>query len=460
MIDQFQAYINRYNLIAVGDKVILALSGGIDSMVLADLLLKTKVEFVAAHCNFHLRGDESNGDDWFVRKFAEKRGIQCFVNHFETERYAAKHGLSIEMAARDLRYGWFEQLRQQLGYDKIAVAHHADDQAETFFINLLRGAGLRGLKGMQPQNGVIIRPLLWASREQIRQYAVENHIVWREDHTNAESVYLRNKIRNQLLPVFDELHPEARQGLYKSLEHLFSENELYRELLKEKLSQIVEEQEALSVIARRNDEAIQKRKSYRVSLDCFAALAMTQREQLLFEWLRQYGFNPDQCHFIFEAMHTGVGNKYYSPTYQLVIGRNELQLSEIKSTSDEEIIIEVGQEEIASPIHLRFSRFNRTTDFVIDKSPDVALLDADKIQFPLSLRHWRHGDRFHPLGMKGSKLLSDFFVDQKFAEAQKQGVFLLVSADNEILWVVGHRIDDRFKITDTTKSIFVCRLES
>ena len=180
MLEQFKAYINRYNLITEGDKLILALSGGIDSMVLADLLLKSKVEFIAAHCNFHLRGHESDGDDWFVRKFAEKRGIQCFVKHFETEKYAANqhfetekyaanHGISIEMAARDLRYAWFEQLRKQLGYDKIAVAHHADDQAETFFINLLRGAGLNGLKGMKPQNGVIIRPLLWASREQIRK---------------------------------------------------------------------------------------------------------------------------------------------------------------------------------------------------------------------------------------------------------------------------------------------------
>ena len=441
MIDQFQAYINRYNLIAVGDKVILALSGGIDSMVLADLLLKTKVDFVAAHCNFHLRGDESDGDDWFVRKFAEKRGIQCFVKHFETERYAAKHGLSIEMAARDLRYGWFEQLRQQLGYDKIAVAHHADDQAETFFINLLRGAGLRGLKGMQPQNSVIIRPLLWASREQIRQYAVENHIVWREDHTNAETVYLRNKIRNQLLPVFDELHPEARRGLYKSLEHLSSENELYRELLKEKLSQIVKQEDGVQKFE--VPEPVEEPTSF----------------QLLFEWLRQYNFNTDQCHFIFEAMETGIGNKYYSPTHQLVIGRNELQLSEIKSVKDEEIRIEAGQEELTSPIHLCFSQFEKTGDFVIDKSPNVALLDANKIQFPLTLRHWRHGDRFHPLGMKGSKLLSDFFVDQKFTEAQKANVFLLVSDDDEVLWVVGHRIDDRYKVTSEKKSILRCEMK-
>ena len=456
MLEQFQAYINRYHLIAESDRLILALSGGIDSMVLADLLLKTKADFVVAHCNFHLRGEESDGDERFVREYAEKSGIQCYVKHFDTEQYAAEQGVSIEMAARDLRYAWFEELRQQLGYDKIAVAHHADDQAETFFINLLRGAGLRGLKGMQPRNGVIIRPLLWASREQIRQYAVENQIAWREDHTNAESVYLRNKIRNQLLPVFDELHPEARQGLYKSLEHLSSENQLYRELLKEKLSQIVDEQDAVSVIARRNDEAIQINKSFHVSLDCFAALAMTQREQLLFEWLRQYDFNTDQCHFIFDAMETGVGNKYYSPTHQLVIGRNELQLSEIKSVSNEEIQIKVGEEEINSPIHLHFFQVERTADFNIDKSSEVAQLDADKIQFPLTLRHWRHGDRFHPLGMKGSKLLSDFFVDQKFTEAQKANVFLLVSADNEILWVVGYRIDDRFKVTPETKSILLC----
>ena len=441
MLEQFAAYINRYNLIAEGDRLILALSGGIDSMVLADLLLKSKVQFVAAHCNFHLRGAESDGDEKFVHEFAEKNGIQCFVKHFDTEQYAAEQGISIEMAARDLRYAWFEELRQQLGYDKIAVAHHADDQTETFFINLLRGAGLRGLKGMQPQNGMIIRPMLWASREQIHQYAVENRITWREDHTNAESVYLRNKIRNQLLPVFDELHPEARQGLYKSLEHLSSENELYRALLQEKLNQIVE----------RNGE-IQ-------SISHSAFLIQHFSFQLLFEWLRQYNFNTDQCRFIYDAMETGIGNKYYSPTHQLVIGRNGLQLSEIKPGEDEVVQIEIGEKEILSPIHLRFSQFEKTADFIINKSPNIALLDADKIRFPLTLRHWHHGDRFHPLGMKGSKLLSDFFVDQKFTEWKKQNVWLLVSADNEIFWVVGYRIDDRYKVTKDTKCVFRCELK-
>ena len=440
MLDQFKAYINRYNLLAEGEKVILALSGGIDSMVLSDLLLKANVQFVAAHCNFHLRGEESDGDEKFVRDFCEKNGIQCFVKHFETEQYAVENGISIEMAARELRYAWFEELRQQLGYDKIAVAHHADDQAETFFINLLRGAGLRGLKGMLPQNGVTIRPLLWASREQIRQYAVENQIVWREDHTNAESVYLRNRIRNQLLPVFDELQPEARQGLYKSLEHLASENELYRELLNEKLSQIVVQEGKMQSFPTLNSQL------------------STLNFQLLFEWLRQFGFNTDQCRFIYEAIGTGIGNQYYSPTHRLVIGRNELQLSEIKEDGNKEVQVWMGEKELFSPLHLKFAQFGKFADFTIDKSSSVAQLDFDKLKFPLTLRHWRHGDRFHPLGMKGSKLLSDFFVDQKFTERQKTSVWLLASSDGDIVWVVGWRIDDRFKVTNATKNIFVCQL--
>ena len=445
MLEQFKAYINRYHLIAEGDKLILALSGGIDSMVLADLLLKTKVEFVAAHCNFHLRGEESDGDEKFVRDYAERNGIHCFVKHFDTEKYAEENGISIEMAARDLRYSWFEELRQQLGYDRIAVAHHADDQAETFFINLLRGAGLNGLKGMKPQNGVIIRPLLWASREQIRKYAVENQILWRDDHTNAESVYLRNKIRNQLLPAFDELHSDARQGLYKSLEHLSAENELYRTLLKEKLAQIVEQDGVVQRLP--YSKLVKTEVPEPVEGPTFSF-------QLLFEWLRQFGFNTDQCRFIYDAIGKGVGNQYFSATHCAVIGRDGLQLSDIKEKKDDEIQIEIGEEEIFSPVHLCFSKLEKTSDFVIDKSPEVAQLDFDTLKFPLTLRHWRHGDRFHPLGMKGSKLLSDFFVDLKFTEYQKQIVWLMVSASGDILWVVGYRIDERFKVMDSTRMIF------
>ena len=242
-----------------------------------------------------------------------------------------------------------------------------------------------------------------------------------------------------MLPAFDELHAEARQGLYKSLEHLAAENELYRELLQEKLGQIIEYNGDIQ----------------RIPYSAF--LIQHSSFQLLFEWLRQYGFNTDQCHFIYDAHGSSVGNQYCSPTHCVVIGRNELQLSEIKTKTDDEIQIEVGEEEILSPVHLRFSRFEKNADFIIDKSSEVAQLDFDKIQFPLTLRHWHHGDRFHPLGMKGSKLLSDFFVDQKFTEWQKRNVWLLVSADGDILWVVGYRIDERYKVSISTKTIFLCK---
>ncbi|MBR6878626.1 MAG: tRNA lysidine(34) synthetase TilS [Bacteroidales bacterium] len=222
-------------------KLILALSGGIDSMVLADKLLKAKADFVVAHCNFHLRGEESDGDEQFVREYASQHGLMIYVKHFDTEDYAKVQGVSIEMAARELRYSWFEELRQQLNYDYIAVAHHADDQLETFFINLLRGAGIKGLKGMRPVNGHIIRPLLDLSRADIHQYAIENGLTWREDHTNAETQFLRNKIRHELLPIIDSISKEGRTSILKSIGHLSSENDLYRELLKEKLSQIVEQ---------------------------------------------------------------------------------------------------------------------------------------------------------------------------------------------------------------------------
>ena len=391
-------------------KIILALSGGIDSMVLADMLLQAKAEFVLAHCNFHLRGEESDGDEKFVRDYAERKGLTLYVKQFDTLNYAEEHKLSIEMAARELRYAWFEELRQQLNYDYIAVAHHADDQLETFFINLLRGAGIRGLKGMQHVNGHIIRPLLDISREEIRQYAIENGLTWREDHTNAETLYLRNKIRHELLPVIDGISKEGRNAILKSINHLASENELYRELLKERLSTA----------------------NFQRS---------TANFQLLFEWLRDYGFNEDQVHFIHEALKNGQpGTAFFSPTHRVTIERDGLELTSICKNND--ISIEISYQQIA-----------KDENYQIDPSPQVAQLDCDKLTFPLQLRKWQAGDRFHPLGMKGSKLLSDFFVDQKMTTCQKEECQVLTTAQDEIVWVVGRRIDDRFKVTDKTKTI-------
>ena len=394
-------------------KMILALSGGIDSMVLANLLLKAKAQFVLAHCNFHLRGEESDGDEQFVREFAERNGLTLYVKQFETEQYAAEHKLSIEMAARDLRYAWFEELRRELGYDNIAVAHHADDQLETFFINLFRGAGIRGLKGMQPINGNIIRPLLNTSREEIHQYAIENGIQWREDHTNAETQFLRNKIRHELLPVIDGISKEGRASILKSISHLASENELYRELVKEKLD---------SLRFARNDVS----------------------EQLLFEWLRDYGFNEDQVHFIHEAMNGQPGTSFFSPTHRVTVEREGLELTPICQQMD-------------APVELSYQQLPNDEHFKLDKSTEIAQLDYDKLSFPLKLRKWQPGDRFHPIGMKGSKLLSDFFVDQKMTTREKEECRVLTTANGEIVWVVGRRIDDRFKVTEKTKTVLIAK---
>ena len=427
-------------------KVILALSGGIDSMVLTDLLLKAKADFVVAHCNFHLRGEESDGDEQFVRVFAERNGLKLYVKQFDTTGYAKEHGVSIEMAARDLRYPWFEELRQQLGYDNIAVAHHADDQLETFFINLLRGAGLRGLKGMQPVNGHIIRPLLDFSREEIHQYAIENGIKWREDHTNAETLYLRNKIRHELLPVIDGISKEGRNSILKSINHLASENELYRELVMEKLSQMVAPlrganscvgSDATDLASLRDAEGL------RFSL---TSRLLPLTSHLLFEWLRDYGFNEDQVHFIHEAMNGQPGTTFFSPTHRVTIERDGLELTPLCQQAE-------------TTTDLTYEQLPNDENFTIDKSPLVAQLDYDKLAFPLRLRKWKEGDRFHPFGMKGSKLLSDFFVDQKMSTRQKEECHVLTTAEDEIVWVVGRRVDDRFKITDQTKTILIVRMK-
>lgn len=399
-------------------RIILALSGGIDSMVLADMLLKSKTDFVLAHCNFHLRGEESDGDEQFVREFAERNGLTLYVKQFDTMAYAKEHGVSIEMAARDLRYAWFEELRQQLGYDKIAVAHHADDQLETFFINLLRGAGIRGLKGMRPVNGNIIRPLLDESREEIHQYAIENGIKWREDHTNAETQFLRNKIRHELLPVIDSISKEGRASILKSINHLASENELYRELVDEKLFQIVKQ-----------DGEVQK-----------TSHLSPPTSQLLFEWLRDYGFNSDQVHFIYEAMNGQPGTSFFSPTHKVTIERDGVELTPICQHDN-------------TQVELVYEQHPNDDNFVIDKSPEVAQLDYDKLTFPLKLRIWQAGDRFYPLGMKGSRLLSDFMKDLKLTTRQKEECRVLTTAKDEIVWVVGRRVDERFKVTDKTKTI-------
>ena len=422
MLTKFQNYITEQHLINKGDRILVALSGGVDSMVLAELLRQCGYDITFAHCNFHLRGKESDGDEQFVREYAERVGVKLFVRQFDTLEYVETQKVSVEMAARELRYAWFNDMINASG-QLLALAHHADDQIETFFINLMRGSGIKGLKAMQPCIGLYIRPLLWASREEIKQFAIENGIQWREDSTNNDTVYLRNKIRHDLMPVFDSIKPEAREKILESVNHLASENQLYRELLKEKLSKIETVDGVLHSIPKRHFD-----------------------RQLLFEWLRPFGFSFSQCESILSSLDSEPGKEFYSTNYQLVIEKNTIDIFPIELTDN---LLTPGLSYSKLPV-----RTTHALSLLITDNPNIAQLDYDKLKFPLHVRHWWHGDRFHPLGLKGTKLVSDFFNDNGFTTFQKRNTQILTDAEGEIVWIVGYRIDDRFKITDKTKTIY------
>ena len=436
MLEQFRKYINDNHLINKGDRILVALSGGVDSMVLAELLRREGCDITFAHCNFHLRGAESDGDEQFVREYAERLGVKLFVKQFDTMEFVENQKVSVEMAARELRYAWFDELLNS-GFNKLALAHHADDQIETFFINLLRGSGIKGLKAIQPCNGMYIRPLLWASREEIKKFAIENDIQWREDSTNSDTVYLRNKIRHDLMPVFDSVKPDAREKILESVTHLAAENQLYRELLKEKISQI----ETINGELHSIDKS-----SLKQIVIPTEGRNLIQLKQLLFEYIRSFGFSFSQCESVFAALDGEPGKELYSNDYQLVVEKDSIEIFPIDLERTRHAL---SQQVAIQPVRTRHALFQLITD-----NPNIAQLDYDTLKLPLKTRFWQQGDRFRPLGMRGTKLVSDFFNDLNFTAFQKKTTPILVDSDDNIVWIVGYRIDDRFKITDKTKTIY------
>jgi tRNA(Ile)-lysidine synthase len=404
-----------------------------------------------------------------VTDFAKENNIPIYIKHFDTESYAKENSLSIEMAARELRYSWFKELKETHNFNKVALAHHGDDQIETFFINLLRGSGINGLKGMKPQNDFYIRPLLWSNRNEIENFAKENGIQWVEDYTNQETVYLRNKIRHNIIPVFDEMKNNARQSLNFSINCLSSENDLYRSLIDEKLSNIESVPEPVegTILGASTSSAT----AFPRSVENKYFLQDASGKQLLFEWVRRYGFNFNQAESMFEAMKNGKSGvmfyndnirqqDYRTTRLQASVQKDKIEIFEERE-GDEEIIIESQNLKISATHQLRFSTCVKDASFKLIKDPKVAAqFDMDKIAFPLKLRHWKKGDRFKPLGMNGSKLLSDFFNDLGFSEYQKRNVWIMEDFNGLILWVVGYRINDKVKILDSTKVIFQCDLES
>ena len=435
MLSTVQAYIAQHQLLWPGAPVIVGLSGGADSVALLHILTRLGYPCVAAHCNFHLRNDESDADADFAQQTAEALGLLFRRIDFDTADYAHQHGVSIEMAARTLRYEWFETLRRELGAEAIAVAHHRDDNVETVLLNLIRGTGLSGLCGMRPRNGHIVRPLLSVDRHQIVRWLTDRHLPFRTDSSNASDVYRRNFVRLRLLPLMEQLNPSVRDAILRMAGHLTDVEAIYRNAIDSHRAHLIDA-------------------DGRISID--ALLRTPAPHAMLFELLTPYGFTPSQCADIARALSGESGRSFVAPggRWHLLKDRLHLILYPADEVSADTFTLTLGNE-LTAPIHLSLEERIVDEAFTISRSPHVATFDADRIALPLTLRRWRAGDSFVPFGMTGRKKLSDYFSDHKFSLLRKAAAWILCDASGRILWIVGHRTDNRFRITSKTRRALI-----
>ena len=431
MKDSFLKNITELNLFTNEDKLILAISGGADSVALARLLHENGFNFVFAHCNFNLRGKESNEDELFVKNLSKKLEIQFFSKSFGTEKYAKENKISVQMAARELRYNWFEELRSEIQAQYILVAHHRDDDLETFFINLTRGTGIKGLLGIKPVVGKVVRPLLIYSKAQIEDYLSNLNQEFRTDSTNSNEKYLRNNIRHNLIPLIKEMNPSIENTLKNEM--IFF-NDVYT-VFKESIEKIKDD---VVVI---NEDVFEINKS--------KLLSLKNNKIFLRELIHPFGFS--QSHKIIESCNSSSGKIFNSNSHRLLIDRDKIIIS--KKDRNDNMVVELDEyvENITYPISLKF---RQTTQTKYNATKNTVFLDKDKLTFPLKLRKWEEGDFFYPLGMNGRKKLSDFFIDNKFNRFEKEECYILCSG-SDIVWIVGHRIDDRFKVSDNTKKVYI-----
>lgn len=419
-----------------GKKLLLATSGGLDSMVLLDLFRKLKFEIAIAHCNFQLRGMESFEDQNFVQNYAETNTIKLFLTQFDTQAFANDYKLSTQIAARELRYSWFYELLETENYDFILTAHHADDNLETFLINFVRGTGLGGLTGIPEQNDKVIRPILIFSRQELAQYAAENNIQWREDSSNASDKYLRNKIRHNLVPILKELNPDFLNSFQKTQTYLQE-------------SQTMAEDASIMVY-----QQVAKENGEDVHFDLNQLKKLPNYKSYLYQWLNDYGFSA--WNDIYDLVDGQSGKQVFSSEFRLLKNREFLILSPVKIEDEiEEYFIYKNQKEVNIPLNLSFCK---VADISIVPNTTI-FVDEDKLCFPLNLRRWKIGDSFQPFGMEGnSKKVSKFFKDQKLSLIDKENIWILCF-DNQIVWIVGVRQDERFKVQTTTKNILKIQLE-
>lgn len=420
-------------------RFLLAVSGGLDSVVLAHLFENVRMNFSIAHCNFTLRGEESDGDEVFVKNLAERMEMTFFSKRFDTREYAQVNKLSIQMAARELRYNWFRELLKQHRFSRLVTAHHRNDQAETFFINLGRGTGIDGLSGMHVLDALLFRPLLPFTRCELERYAKEQGLTWREDSTNATTVYARNKIRHDVIPELEKLYPNFVTALGDAMDRLQDINSYYRMHMEADKNRML----------RKNE--------FGFEFDFRELMQAPVPRLLLYELLRGFGFRFPVVQQMLEHHEKDSGKKFFSHTHRAVISRGMVLITRLSPEDLEVYEIPDLHFRMEHPLQVNIKREKNTGEWSTD--PYTATFDAQQLRFPLSLRRWHKGDAFVPLGMKGKKKLSDFFIDARFSLVEKENVWVLCSAD-QIVWVVGHRIDDRYKVKADTDERIVVSVEN
>ena len=443
MLSKIQSYIKSQNLLIPGSTIIVGLSGGADSVVLLYILNQLGYKCIAAHGNFHLRGDESSRDELFSKSFAESLNIPFEKIDFDTKEYAEKQGVSIEMAARELRYNWFENLRKEYEAEAIAVAHHQDDSVETFLLNIIRGTGIHGLTGIKPKMEKISRPLLCVNKQEILDYAEQEKLLFVTDSSNLENNYIRNKIRLDILPEMKEINPSVDEAILRTIRNLQSVSIIYDTDIKFAEKQVFDKE--------KNSISIPELQLY------------IEPKALLYEILKPFGFNATVVNEIFESLNSQSGKEFFSAEFKLVKNRETLLIvpkQDLKEQDCYKIEKKIGEVPGNLSFQLELNFVEKTPGFEIVKEKGIAYFDAALLKFPLILRHWKAGDRFIPFGMKGSRKLSDYFNDLKISKIDKEKVWLLCSGD-DIIWIVGERTDNRYRIKDTTQNVCIvaCHFE-
>lgn len=441
-VERFFSFINKHHLFEASDRILLAISGGRDSVFMAELFKQAGLRFAIAHCNFRLRGDESDGDEQFVRDLAARLDVECFVRHFDTADLAAQQGLSIQMLARELRYRWFEELSLQKHYHYIAVAHHQSDSTETVLLNLTRGTGIAGMHGILPKRGCVIRPLLFLKREEIDQLVSAHNIDYREDASNASDKYARNKIRLKVIPQLKILNPSLDETFTANSER-FAEIEMFLQQQVDLLRERIFRYKSKELIEIPLNELMQ----------------LKPAKLLCYELLKDYGFNESTIEDLVNGWNGLPGRKYESRDHLLLYDREKLLLMPKKHRPSLRMEIagtEVSLSFLGSKIR---SYLVPADDLNIDRSGNIAYFDYELLQFPLCLRLWEQGDYFCPFGMKGKKKLSDFFISEKLPENRKHDLPILANGNGDILWIVGMRSDNRYRITEKTRKVLIFESE-